>query len=90
MHLRYGICHGLWYAKTDDWGHTGCHTQVLPSKSHVKLHHVLNDARAFSDVRKAIHYLQTQPILAQIGIFKPEFGRIGNVSDLFKEIFWML
>ncbi|KAG2250075.1 hypothetical protein Bca52824_089703 [Brassica carinata] len=84
--MEYAMAYGM--PKTDDWGHTGCHTQVLPSKSHVKLHHVLNDARAFSDVRKAIHYLQTQPILAQIGIFKPEFGRIGNVSDLFKEIFF--
>ncbi|KAL0687346.1 hypothetical protein Bca4012_087023 [Brassica carinata] len=74
--MEYAMAYGM--PKTDDWGHTGCHTQVLPSKSHVKLHHVLNDARAFSDVRKAIHYLQTQPILAQIGIFKPEFGRIGN------------
>ncbi|KAH0941071.1 hypothetical protein HID58_000708 [Brassica napus] len=62
--MEYAMAYGM--PKTDDWGHTGCHTQVLPSKSHVKLHHVLNDARAFSDVRKAIHYLQTQPILAQI------------------------
>ncbi|CAN7108913.1 unnamed protein product [Brassica rapa subsp. narinosa] len=74
--MEYAMAYGM--PKTDDWGHTGCHTQVLPSKSHVKLHHVLNDARAFSDVRKAIHYLQTQPILAQIGVFNPEFRMIRN------------
>ncbi|KAL0726676.1 hypothetical protein Bca4012_022769 [Brassica carinata] len=74
--LEYAMAYGM--PKTDDWGHTGCSTGVLPSKRDVILHHVLNDARAFSDVRKAIQYLQDQPILGQIGVFQPEFKRIGN------------
>uniref|UniRef100_M4D3U6 Clp R domain-containing protein n=1 Tax=Brassica campestris TaxID=3711 RepID=M4D3U6_BRACM len=74
--MEYAMAYGM--PKTDDWGHTGCHTGLLPSKSDVKLHHVLNEARAFKDVHKAVHYLQSQPILGQIAVFNPEFANIGD------------
>ncbi|KAF8081906.1 hypothetical protein N665_0858s0021 [Sinapis alba] len=60
-----------------DWTGVGCGKDFITrSLKDVRVRHVLNDVRLFTDVNIAAEYLKTQPIIGSIAVFSPDLADI--------------